>query len=69
MRIITLATLSAALVVAVPATARTQSDSDQPTAGQSAEKKVCKKLKVTGSRMSDRVCLTESEWKKVEDQK
>ncbi|MCF2513550.1 hypothetical protein LVY65_00485 [Sphingomonas sp. G124] len=69
MRIITLATLSAALVFAVPATAKGQSDSDQPTAGQSAEKKVCKKLKVTGSRMGDRVCLTASEWKKVEEQK
>jgi hypothetical protein len=69
MRIFALATLSAALVVAVPAGAKTQSDSDQPTAGQSADKKVCKKLKVTGSRMSDRVCMTASEWKKVEEQK
>lgn len=69
MRIITLATLSAALVVAVPATAKSQSDSDQSTASQSAEKKVCKKLKVTGSRMGDRVCMTATEWKKVEDQK
>jgi len=30
------------------------------------EKKICKQLDATYSRMSKRACLTESEWKKVE---
>lgn len=62
--------LSAALVAAVPATAKTQADQDQQaTAGKSADKKICKKLTVTGSRMGERVCLTAEQWKKVEEQK
>ena len=31
-----------------------------------AEKKICKRVMVSGSRLSERVCLTKSQWKKVE---
>ena len=38
-----------------------------PTAvAADAEKKTCKRLVVSGSRLSQRVCLTKSQWKKVE---
>ena len=32
------------------------------------EKKVCRKLMTSGSRLGQRVCLSKSEWKKVEAQ-
>ena len=35
-------------------------------AATAPEKKICKLLESTGSRMSKRACLTESEWKQVE---
>lgn len=31
-----------------------------------AEKKICKQLPSTGSRLSNRACLTEREWKQLE---
>ena len=32
------------------------------------EKKICKQLPTTGSRLAKRACLTASEWKQVEDE-
>jgi hypothetical protein len=32
------------------------------------DKKICKQLPTTGSRLSKRACLTASEWKQVEDE-
>lgn len=76
MRIIPLATLSAALLFAAPATAQntTQAGAAASTAAQATkatadEKKICKRLAVSGTRMADRVCLTKDEWKKVEEDK
>ena len=69
MRIMSLIALSAALAVAVPATAKTKSEAEQPVAGKSAEKKICKQLAASGTRMEKRVCLTKAEWKQVEEQK
>ena len=75
MRIVQLATLSATLLVAAPAVAQstTQAGSAATTSAQTAksaveEKKVCKRLDATGTRMEKRVCLTKDEWKKVEDE-
>lgn len=34
--------------------------------GAKEEKKVCKRLKVSGSRMAEKVCLTKAQWEKVE---
>jgi hypothetical protein len=78
MRITLLAALSTALLV-VPATAQpTQSGSAATTAAQSSkladngeadsDKKVCKRLKTSGTRMAKRACLTEDQWKKVEEE-
>jgi hypothetical protein len=33
-----------------------------------AQKKVCKLLATSGTHLADRVCLTKSEWKQVEDE-
>jgi hypothetical protein len=33
-----------------------------------AEKKVCKRLATSGTRMAERVCLTKQEWQKVEEE-
>jgi hypothetical protein len=71
MRFIPLTALSAALLLSVPAAAKTnaQSETELPKAGKSAdaEKKVCKRLETSGTRMAERVCLTKDEWKKVEE--
>ena len=37
-----------------------------PAAGAVPEKKICKLLPSSGTRMSKRACLTEKEWKQVE---
>jgi len=36
-------------------------------AAASQEKKICKQLPTTGSRLPNRACLTEKQWKQVED--
>ena len=70
MRIISLAALSAALVISVPAVAKTQNPDDQTIAkAGEAEKKICKKLTITGSRTGERVCMTRDQWKKVDEVK
>jgi hypothetical protein len=48
-----------------PATA-TQSDAAK-TATQTAEKKICKQLPSSSSRLPQRVCLTEKQWKQVDE--
>jgi hypothetical protein len=78
MRITSLATLSAALLITSPAAAtiKEQAETASPQAAQVAEaktpdsgKKICRRLVVSGTRMADRVCLTKDEWKKVEEEK
>lgn len=76
MRFIPLATLSATLLLAAPATAQnsTQAGTAATTAAQTTkaaddEKKICKRLDSTGTRMEKRVCLSKEEWKKVQEEK
>lgn len=69
MRSISFVVLSAALVCSVPAAAKTQDAPDQQSLNGSSDKKVCRRLKMTGSRMHEKVCLTKEEWKKVEEVK
>ena len=79
MRITSLAALSAVVLISVPATAQTtQSGAAATTAAQTTklaendkaddDKKVCKRLATSGTRMAKRVCLTEYQWKKVEEE-
>ena len=66
MRLIALTALSSALILSVPAAAKTEG---QSTAAKPApaEKKICKRIPVSGSNIVERVCLTKEDWKKVED--
>jgi hypothetical protein len=80
MRLTSVVTLSAALLLSSTAMAKDKklAANEQPTtnvtqqattaAPAPAEKKICKRLAVSGTRMADRVCLTKQEWEKVEEE-
>lgn len=46
-------------------TASSAAVANQVAPAQSAEKKICKRLDRTGSRMTEKVCLTKEDWEKV----
>lgn len=77
MRLIEIAGLAAALALtASPALAAKTVAKDEAVAEQGAstaasgERKICKRLQMTGTRMkNDRVCLTKAEWKEVDAMK
>ena len=80
MRLTSIVTLSAALLLSSTAVAqdRKLAANEQPLANAStavkteapaaAEKKVCKRLETSGTRMFQKVCLTKGEWDKVEQE-
>ena len=74
MRTITLSILSAAIIAASPAAAKNNAQASENQVGTAtseagANKKICRRLPATGSRMTPRVCLTKEEWKQVEQVK
>jgi len=80
MRLTSIVTLSAALLLSSAAMAQdkklaaneqpSNSVSDQASieATTPAEKKICKRLATSGTRMFERVCLTKQQWEKVEEE-
>ena len=75
MRLASIVSLSAALLIAAPVAAQgtTQAGTASTSAAQvakpvDAEKKVCKRLETSGTRMAERVCLTKQQWEKVEQE-
>ena len=70
MRIAMFLTVAAALTLSAPVAAKSNqlADSKQPTTSKSSEKKVCRTIAATGSRMGERVCLTREQWKKVDEE-
>lgn len=70
MRMMSFVTLSTALLMSTAATAETKAPAEpaqrESQKASPAEKKICKRLATTGSRMEERVCLTKAEWKLVE---
>ena len=82
MRLTSVVTLSAALLLSSTAIAQDKklASNEQPTANGSyqapaeaaapaaEEKKICKQLKTSGTRMFKRACLTKQEWEKVEEE-
>jgi len=51
-----------------PSDAQTDVSSGGGGAPQAAEKKICKQLDTTGSRLPRRACLTEKEWKQLQEE-
>ena len=81
MRLTSVFMLSAALLVSSAAVAKDsklavnesasagtgyQAASEAP---ETAEKKICKQIERTGTRKTERVCLTKQDWKKVDEQR
>ena len=44
-----------------------QADAKKEKAKKKKDKRVCRKVRTTGSRIPERVCRKESEWKRIED--
>ena len=84
MRLTSVVTLSAALLLSSTAIAQDkklaaneqasasttyEATAEQPAAAQAAgEKKICKRLATSGTRMFKRSCLTKEQWEQVEEQ-
>ena len=75
MRVTTFLFLAAAMSLTAPAAAQTsqlakstQASGSKQETTKDNNKKECRKVASTGSRMGDRVCLTKDQWKKVEEQ-
>jgi hypothetical protein len=62
------ATLLAGAAPAHAVQANGQSAGKAQNASANGEKKICKRLATSGSRMAERVCLTKAEWKKVNEE-
>jgi hypothetical protein len=60
-----------ATATAAPAAVRTaqgeETKAEAANGKASGEKKICKRLETSGTRMTERACLTKAEWKKIED--
>ena len=64
-----IAKLIAASLVAIPVAVVANGSQPAPDAGKAApaaEKKICKQLPSSSSRLPQRVCLTAAQWKQVE---
>jgi hypothetical protein len=84
MRLTSVVTMSAALLLSSTAmaqekklasneqpsaTASYQASNEEPAATQApADKKICKRLATSGTRMAKRVCLTEQQWDRVAEE-
>jgi len=63
--------LAAAVTLSAPVAAKSNQLAEakqETTAKPSSEKKICRTIAATGSRMGDRVCLTKEQWKKVDEE-
>ena len=58
---------ASAVAQQVATSAQPVADLSGGKAPPAVEKKICKQIEVSGSRMSKRACLTAKEWKQVED--
>ena len=70
MRVRSFVALSTAALLSTAAVAETKTTAEpaqrEAQKASPAQKKICKRLATTGSRMEERVCLTKEEWKAVE---
>ena len=66
-KLITASCIALLTAAAVPASAA-QSPAQDKAAKATVEKKICKHLPSTGSRLPNKACLTAKEWKQLEDE-
>ena len=73
MRMTMFLTVAAALTMSAPLAAKTEAaakaelSENKGAKAADGEKKICKRLATSGTRMADRVCLTKEQWKKVDE--
>ena len=51
---------------AAASSSSTQASETKTDSAAAKEKKICKRLEISGSRLAERVCLTKAQWKEVE---
>ena len=66
-KLVTLSCIAFLTAVAAPASAA-QTPAQDKAAKANSEKKICKQLPTTGSRLQNKACLTAQEWKQVEEE-
>jgi hypothetical protein len=66
-KLITVSCIAFLTAAAAPATAA-QTPAQDKAAKANVEKKICKRLPSTGSRLPNKACLTAKEWKQVQDE-
>ena len=66
-KFITLSCIAMLTAAAVPAGAA-QTPAQDKAAKANVEKKICKQLPTTGSRLQNKACLTAKEWKQVQEE-
>ena len=65
-KLVTLSCIAFFTAAAVPANAA-QTPAQDKAAKANVEKKICKQLPSTGSRLPNKACLTAKQWKQVEE--
>ena len=66
-KFVTLSCIALLTAAAAPASAA-QTPAQDKAARANVEKKICKQLPGTGSRLPNKACLTAKEWKQVQDE-
>lgn len=66
-KLITLSCIAFLTVAAAPANAA-QTPAQDKAAKASVEKKICKQLPSTGSRLPNKACLTAKQWKQLDEE-
>jgi hypothetical protein len=63
-----LAALSLLAAGAAPAFAKAQGEQPAATGSGKEQRKICRNIPRTESRLTERVCLTKAQWRKLDDQ-
>ena len=66
-KLITVSCIAMLTAAAAPAPAP-QTPAQDKAAKANVEKKICKQLPTTGSRLQNKACLTAKEWKQIEEE-
>ena len=60
-------TFSAPLAAKTGTTTKAELAESKAGKADEGDRKICKRLSTSGTRMADRVCLTKDQWKKVDE--